>query len=125
MKLKNQITLIILGLAATTSLVFGQGQELAQNARGSIVGTWVVTRHGVDCSTGNRLGPDFPALMTFNQGGTLNAYAIPPNGSTPANSSPEYGTWVKLGARLTFGKTSVSATTEMALLPGAARLPLP
>ena len=36
-------------------------------------------------------GPDFPALMTFNQGGTLNAYAIPPNGTTPALTSPEYG----------------------------------
>lgn len=87
MKLKKQITLIILALAATTSLAFGQEQDR------SIVGTWVVTRHGVDCSTGNRLGPDFPALMTFNGSGTLNAYAIPPDGSTPANTSPEYGTW--------------------------------
>ena len=45
----------------------------------------------MDCVTGERLGPDFPALMTFNQGGTLNAYAIPPNGTTPALTSPEYG----------------------------------
>ena len=31
--------------------------------------------------------------MTFNKGGTLNAYAIPPNGTTPALTSPEYGNW--------------------------------
>jgi hypothetical protein len=57
------------------------------------VGTWQVLRHGVDCVTGQQLGPDFPTLITFNKGGTLNAYAIPPNGTTPALTSPEYGNW--------------------------------
>lgn len=96
MRMKKQIVVIVAALAATSSLVLGQGQKSADSTTNQpIVGTWQVLRHGVDCVTGNQLGPDFPALMTFNAGGTLNAYAIPPNGTTPANTSPEYGTWTR------------------------------
>jgi hypothetical protein len=89
MRSTKQLLVIIAVLAATTSLI--PAETLQSSGKQSLVGTWQVLRHGVDCVTGERLGPDFPALMTFNKGGTLNAYAIPPNGSTPALTSPEYG----------------------------------
>ena len=89
MRSTKQLLVIIAALTATTSLVSAETQQSSGSQ--SLVGTWQVLRHGVDCVTGERLGPDFPALMTFNQGGTLNAYAIPPNGTTPALTSPEYG----------------------------------
>ena len=94
MRLKNQLALIAAALTATTSLVCGQGQ---QSADSSIVGTWQVLRHGADCSTGKRLNPDFHVLMTFNQGGTLNAFGVSPGG-TPFDT-PECGNWVKTGDR--------------------------
>jgi hypothetical protein len=110
MKLTNIVAGITLTLTATTSLVLGQERQNSTDSQGKppIVGTWLVTRHGVDCNTGEQIGPDFPAMMTFNQGGTLNAYAIPPNGSTPANSSPEYGYWVKQHGSQTYTVRDVS-----------------
>jgi hypothetical protein len=89
MRNTKQILAIVAALAAATPLVPAEAQQSLGNQ--SLVGAWQVLRHGVDCVTGERLGPDFPALMTFNRGGTLNAYAIPPNGTTPALTSPEYG----------------------------------
>ena len=93
MKLRKQIVIITLALAATTSLVCGQGRQSAESAGNPpIVGTWQVLRHGVDCVTRQRLNPDFPTLLTFNRGGTLNGYAVGP-GDSPATTSPEYGNW--------------------------------
>ena len=80
-------------LAATTSLVWGQNQKSANAPQNmSLVGTWQVLRHGVDCTSGQQLGPDFHALMTFSRGGTLNAYAVTP-GATVATTTPEFGNW--------------------------------
>ena len=93
MRLRKQIAVIAAALAATTSLVCGQGQQSAESAGNQpIVGTWQVLRHGVDCVTGQRLNPDFPTLLTLNRGGTLNGYGVAP-GETPGLGSPEYGHW--------------------------------
>jgi hypothetical protein len=93
MRLMKQIAVIATGLAATTSLVCGQGQQAAEPATNQpIVGTWQVLRHGVDCVTGQRLNADFPTLITFNQGGTLNADGLAP-GDIPGLVTPEYGNW--------------------------------
>lgn len=93
MRLRKQIVVTVAALVATTSLVCGQGQQSAESARNqAIVGTWQVLRHGVDCATRERLNPDFPTLMTFNRGGTLNGYAVAP-GENPGLGSPEYGNW--------------------------------
>jgi hypothetical protein len=109
MNLKKQIVIIAVAMTAATSLVCGQGQQSAESARNQpIVGTWQMLRHGVDCVTGERLGPDFQALMTFNRGGTLNAYAIPPNGTTPALTSPEYGNWSRVPGTQTYTVRDVS-----------------
>jgi hypothetical protein len=100
MRPTKQLLVIIAALATATSLVPAEAQQ--SSGKQSLVGTWQVVRHGVDCVTGERLGPDFPALMTFNQGGTLNAYAIPPNGTTPALTSPEYGVFSREPGRGNF-----------------------
>ncbi len=93
MRLPKQIVLIVAALAATTSLVCGQAQQSADSSsKPPIVGTWQVLRHGVDCVTREPLNPDFPTLVTFNRGGTLNGYAVAP-GETPGLGSPEYGNW--------------------------------
>ena len=59
--------------------------------RDGIEGVWQVTRHGVNCQTGLPVN-SFQAIMAFNKDGIVTGYAVPP-GSTPANGSPEYGTW--------------------------------
>ena len=72
MRLKNHIVVIVAALVATTSLVCGQQQQSAESSRNkSIVGTWQVLRHGVDCVTGQDLGNFFSALMTFHADGTM------------------------------------------------------
>ena len=68
MRLRKQIVVTVAALVATTSLVCGQDQQSAESARNQrIVGTWQVLRHGVDCVSGNQLGPDFQSLITFNR----------------------------------------------------------
>src|SRR5262245_55992698 len=54
-------------------------------------GTWRVTRHGVNCATGDVLRT-FQAIMQFSKGDTATGFGVP-TGSTPANTSPEYGSW--------------------------------
>lgn len=97
MKQISKIAVIALALTATSSLVYGQEkQQASQPSQGgnTLVGTWQVLRHAVDCNTGNQFGPDFQALMTFNKGGTYIGAAYPPSaGSNPGNSSPEHGVW--------------------------------
>ena len=117
MRSTKQLLVIIAVLAATTSLVPAEAQQ--SSGKQSLVGTWQVVRHGVDCVTGERLGPDFPALMTFNNGGTLNAYAIPPNGTTPALTSPEYGVFNREpGAGISRSGTWATAMTLTGPLRG-------
>jgi len=108
MRLPKQIVLIVAALAATTSLVCGQGQQSAESAgTQSIVGTWQVLRHGVDCVTGQRLNPDFPTLITFDRGGTLNADGVAP-GDTPGLVTPEYGNWSRVPDTHTYTVRDVS-----------------
>lgn len=84
----------LLALAATTSLVCGGEKQPAQEIgmHKSLVGTWQVLRHGVDCVTGEQLNPDFPALMTFNKGGTYIGDGLAP-GDDPSTARPEFGVW--------------------------------
>jgi hypothetical protein len=91
MKLKKQIAVIVLALTATTSLVWGQDrQALSSPTAQTLQGTWRVTRHGVNCITGQEVS-SFPAIMTFNQGGTYSGYGVP-SGGDPAQGT-EYGVW--------------------------------
>ena len=90
MKLKTQVAVIFLGLAASTSLVWSADSPLRETSR-TIEGVWQVTRMGVNCNDPNQTRPPFPALMTFYRDGTLTAYANPP-GTGPLDT-PEAGLW--------------------------------
>lgn len=56
-------------------------------------GTWRAQITIRNCQTGEAVRT-FPALVTFANGGTLNATAA---GSSPARVSPDYGTWRHTG----------------------------
>jgi hypothetical protein len=80
MNLKKQIAVMVLALTATTSAVWSQdGQALQSPTAHTLQGTWRVTRTSVDCITGQDI-LSFPAIMTFNQGGTYTGYGVPPGG---------------------------------------------
>src|SRR6266550_167178 len=59
----------------------------------TIQGAWRTMITGVNCQTGDPLGPPFAGLFTFNKGGTMSEYGIGP-GSSPALRSPGHGVWV-------------------------------
>jgi hypothetical protein len=86
MNLKKQIAVIVLALTATTSPVWSQDKQALQSPTAhSLQGTWRVTR--TDCQDTF----SFPAIMTFNHGGTYTGYGVPPGGD-PGQGS-EYGVW--------------------------------
>ena len=91
-----QIAVITLALAASTLLVWSKpGKNHTPTIEGvhrTIQGAWRTMVTGVDCQTGVPLGPPFPGLFTFNEGGTMSEYGIGP-GSNPALRSPGHGVW--------------------------------
>ena len=91
MNLKKQIAVIVLALTATTSPVWSQDKQALQSPTAqTLQGTWRVTRTAVDCITGQDI-LSFPAIMTFNQGGTYTGYGVPPGGDP--GQGTEYGVW--------------------------------
>jgi hypothetical protein len=91
MKLKTQIAVIILGLAASTSLVWSVDRP-PREATPTIEGVWQVSRQGVNCNDPNQqLGPPFPAIMTFHRDGTMTGAAKSP--VTGPFDTAEYGSW--------------------------------
>ena len=96
MKLKTQIAVITLAVAASTLLVWSDGHKnhppTIEGAHRTIQGAWRTMVTGVDCQTGVPLGAPFPGLFTFNEGGTMSEYGIGP-GSNPALRSPGHGVW--------------------------------
>lgn len=77
--------------AIGAALMLGTSLAAAQAAQPTLEGTWRVTRHGVDCVTGE-VRSSFPAIMVFHSAGTYSGFGASP-GSTPADGSPEYGIW--------------------------------
>ena len=83
MNLKRQIAVIVLALTATTSAVWSQDRQALQSPTAhTLQGTWRVTITARST---------FPAIRTFNQGGTCTGYAVPP-GIDPGQGT-EYGVW--------------------------------
>jgi hypothetical protein len=77
---------IVLGLAASTSLVWSADRP-SEVTSPNLVGVWQAVRYGVDCNTGQDLGNSFPALITFHRDGTM-------TGDTgPFGATDEYGSW--------------------------------
>ena len=87
MKLEMKILAIVLGLAASTSLVWSADRPMRETGP-TIVGVWEVTRHGVDCNDPSQEGPPFPALVTFHGDGTMTA-----DTGGGASNTNEYGSW--------------------------------
>jgi hypothetical protein len=105
MKLKKQMAVIVLALTATTSPVWSQDrQALPSRTAQTLQGTWRVTKHGVNCQTGEELS-SFPALVTFNQDGTLHGDFVGPGG-TAAESTAEHGVWSRQGPDYSFRSVS-------------------
>jgi hypothetical protein len=91
MKLKKQIAVIVLALTATTSAVWSQDRQPLLSPTGhNLQGTWRVTRTAINCVTGQDI-LSFPAIETYNQGGTYTGYGVPP-GADPGQGT-EYGVW--------------------------------
>ena len=81
--LVSMVTAIALGTSGVAS---------AQDPERTIQGAWRTMVTGVNCQTGDPLGPPFPSLLTFNKGGTMSEWGIGP-GSSPALRSPGHGVW--------------------------------
>ena len=84
MNLKKQIAVIVLALTATTSAVWSQDRQAlpSPTAAPTLQGTWRVTITARST---------FPAIRTFNQGGTCTGYVVVPGGD-PGRGT-EYGVW--------------------------------
>jgi hypothetical protein len=92
MKLKTQIAMITLAVAASSLLVWSGPGQNAENHPPTLEGVWQVTRSGVNCSDPNQaLGSPFPALMTFHRDGTVSGAAKSP--VTGPFDTPEHGLW--------------------------------
>ena len=103
MKLKKQIAVIVLALTATTSPVWSQDREALPTAQ-TLRGTWRITITEVDCITGHDTS-SFPAIRTFNQGGTCTGYVVPP-GIDPGQGT-EYGVWQREPGRQNYSVRTV------------------
>ena len=89
MKLKTQIAVITLAVAASSLLVWSNPGE---NHTPTIEGVWQVTRGGFACNDPNQtLIGTFPALMTFHRDGTVSGAAKSP--VTGPFDTPEHGLW--------------------------------
>ena len=89
MKLKTQIAVITLAVAASTLLVWSDPGE---NQPPTIEGVWQVTRGGVNCNDPNQaLEPPFPAIMAFHRDGIVSGAAKSP--VTGPFDTPQYGSW--------------------------------
>lgn len=87
---KPSIVKLVLGFGSVVAMLLATSQASAQ-VQPTIEGVWRVTRHGVNCQSGQQVS-SFPAIMTFGRDGIYSGSAVAP-GSTPANGSAEYGIW--------------------------------
>ena len=101
------------------------GVASAQAPERTIQGVWRTMVTGVNCQTGDPLGPPFPGLFTFNKDGTMSEYGIGP-GSSPACVAPatEFGSTRQFG-RITRTRSRTIAMTRAAFLSDRRKLRLP
>lgn len=89
--MKMGLTKSALAFALGATMMVATVQASAESAQPPIEGVWQVTRHGVNCQTGQQVN-SFPALMTFHKDGTIGSDAVAP-GSTAAAGTAEHGLW--------------------------------
>jgi hypothetical protein len=105
MKLKTQILVIALGLAASTSVVWSADRP-ARETTPTIEGVWQITQCPANCESGECIGPPVPALRTFHRDGTMTGYANPP-GTGPLDT-PEAGFWQREPGRQNYSEHDIS-----------------
>ena len=104
MKLKTQIAVITLAVAASTLPVWSDPGE---NHTPTIEGVWQVSRVGVNCNDPNQeLGSPFPAIMTFHRDGIVSGAAKSP--VTGPFDTPEHGLWKRERGRQNYSFREVS-----------------
>jgi hypothetical protein len=89
--------MLIAALTVAFSSVSAQEPEpngATAHGRHTLQGTWRVTITAVDCITGQDI-LSFPAIQTYNQGGTYTGYVVVP-GTDPGQGT-EYGVWAARG----------------------------
>jgi hypothetical protein len=91
MCIKKTVAKALSVLAATIVTCTLFAGDVVAHGPASIEGVWRVSRHGVNCATGEEVST-FPALMTFHADGTVSGQAVPP-GSTSAYGPAEFGVW--------------------------------
>ena len=122
MNLKKQIAAIVLALTATISPVWSQDrQALPSPAAQTLQGTWRVTRTSVDCITGQDI-LSFPAIQTFNYGGTYTGYGVPPGGDPGQGTNPVFGSANQAG-RITRSELWVTPIPRKAILTAELKSP--
>jgi len=88
---------LISALSITASIASAQDTQQQQSSAAStasersIRGVWRTAVTPRNCQTGDAI-LTFSGQFTFNQGGTMSEYGIPP-GSSPALRSPGHGVW--------------------------------
>ena len=88
---------VVSALTMTVSVVSAQdfhnehASATSTDQARTIRGVWRTVVTPRNCQTDNPIF-SFPGLFTFNQGGTMSEYGIPP-GSNPALRSPGHGVW--------------------------------
>jgi hypothetical protein len=88
---------VVSAVTTTGSILSAHGDHSQQSSPSSTVnartirGVWRTVVTPRNCQTGDPIF-SLPGLFTFNQGGTMSEYGIPP-GSSPALRSPGHGVW--------------------------------
>jgi hypothetical protein len=77
--------------AVVSGAAMAAPSQAGAQAQPTIEGVWRVTRHGVNCQTGQEVNT-FPVIMTFHKDGTTSGDAVVP-GATPAGGTAEHGLW--------------------------------
>jgi len=104
MKLKTQIAVITLTVAASSLLVWS---DPGKNHTPTIEGVWQVSRVGVNCNDPNQaLGTPFPAIMAFHRDGIVTGAAKSP--VTGPFDTPEYGSWKREPGRQNYSFRELS-----------------
>lgn len=113
--MKTTVRGALAGAAMLLAIVGASAQPPPKNPA-TIQGVWRVTRHGVNCQTGQQLN-SFPFIMSFNQDGTMTGYGVAPF-SGPFDG-PEYGVWAPKGSDYSFRDLSYGYDPDTGAFQGS------
>jgi hypothetical protein len=91
---KIALGIIAIVISSMTTSVFAQSKTGGNQGVNRIVGAWETMVQPRDCGNGDPIGPPFPGVITFNEGGTVAEYGANP---TTPNRTPGHGFWKSEG----------------------------